>query len=338
MSALIHAVGVAGWALGTLLSRNRLTVLTYHGIPAAYDPLALPEQVTARVFDEQMGAVAKHFNVLPLPEAVQKLNAGTLPPKALAITFDDGYLNNFEIALPILQRHRLTATFFICSGYLDGGLMFNDLITEAVRHTSLGEFQPPDDLLGGQRLALNSIPARAEACRRLIQSAKYLQNDERQLLCERIWHGLIGTSTLSATSSNRPQLTMSSEHVRQLHQQGMTIGGHSHTHPILARCTPDQTRSELQINRDILHGIIGEAPQVFAYPNGRAMRDFDRTHRQIVADVGYSCAVTTEMGICCRDMDALQLPRFAPWDIDADRLLYQLGKNALRGTTPKLVS
>jgi hypothetical protein len=73
------------------------------------------------------------FNVLPLAQAIDRLYAGAIPSRALAITFDDGYADNEAIAAPILQRLGLTATFFVSSGFLDGDCMWNDRIIEAIR-------------------------------------------------------------------------------------------------------------------------------------------------------------------------------------------------------------
>ena len=77
--------------------------------------------------------VKRTFNVIPLREGVAGLKAGRLPARALSITFDDGYANNESIAAPILARLGLHATFFIATGFLDGGRMFNDTIIETVR-------------------------------------------------------------------------------------------------------------------------------------------------------------------------------------------------------------
>ena len=73
------------------------------------------------------------FNVIPLEEGVAGIKSGKLPPRALSITFDDGYANNATVAAPILKRLGLHATFFIATGFLDGGRMFNDTVIEAVR-------------------------------------------------------------------------------------------------------------------------------------------------------------------------------------------------------------
>ena len=74
-----------------------------------------------------------NFNVISLADGVAGLKRGCLPPRALSITFDDGYRDNHDIALPILLQLGLPATFFVATGFLDGGRMFNDTVIEAVR-------------------------------------------------------------------------------------------------------------------------------------------------------------------------------------------------------------
>src|SRR6185295_2112486 len=96
------------------------------------DPVA-SGTVDAAAFDWQMECLSRCFRVLPLSEAVERLRQGTLPGRAACVTFDDGYADNAEVALPILRRHGLCATFFVATGFLDGGIMFNDRVIEAVR-------------------------------------------------------------------------------------------------------------------------------------------------------------------------------------------------------------
>src|SRR5882672_3382138 len=110
----------------------RLSVLIYHRVHAQRDPL-FPDEPTAAEFAARMRWMGANFDVLPLAQAVQGLKRGDLPRRALCITFDDGYADNHDVAMPILRQLGLPATFFVSSGYLDGGCMFNDVVIEAVR-------------------------------------------------------------------------------------------------------------------------------------------------------------------------------------------------------------
>jgi peptidoglycan/xylan/chitin deacetylase (PgdA/CDA1 family) len=112
-------------------ARGRLSILIFHRVLAAPDPL-FPAELDLRSFEERMRWIRGWFSVLPLDDAVVALARGTLPDRALAITFDDGYADNVTVALPILLRLRLHATFFIASAYLDGGTMWNDRVIDAV--------------------------------------------------------------------------------------------------------------------------------------------------------------------------------------------------------------
>ena len=141
---VFRVVGLTGMllrALAHLLSpagpSARLSVLIFHRVLAQPDPL-FPSEPDARRFDAILGWISQWFCVMPLNTAVAALRRGELPGRALSITFDDGYADNHSVALPLLQRHGMTATFFIASGFLDGGRMWNDSVIEAVRRTSLG--------------------------------------------------------------------------------------------------------------------------------------------------------------------------------------------------------
>ena len=97
-----------------------LSVLAYHRVLDESDPL-LPGEPSAEEFEARMRWLGDNFNVLPLAEAIRALRDNRLPKRALSITFDDGYADNYRNALPILRRLNLPATFFIASGFLDGG-------------------------------------------------------------------------------------------------------------------------------------------------------------------------------------------------------------------------
>ena len=98
----------------------RLSTLIFHRVPKHRDAL-FPNEVDAERFEQMMSLVARAFRVLPLAEAAECLLNRDLPQRALCITFDDGYADNHDIALPILRRLGLHATFYIATGFIDGG-------------------------------------------------------------------------------------------------------------------------------------------------------------------------------------------------------------------------
>jgi len=101
---------------------DNLLVLIYHRVRPETDPL-FPLELTREQFDWQVGILRRYFTPMTLQEGMDRVRAGTLPSRAVAITFDDGYRDNATEALPVLQHHRVPATFFVSTGFLDGGRM-----------------------------------------------------------------------------------------------------------------------------------------------------------------------------------------------------------------------
>jgi peptidoglycan/xylan/chitin deacetylase (PgdA/CDA1 family) len=105
---------------------GRLSIFIFHRVLPK--PGLFPDEPDAKRFDELMGWIKSWFNVLPLDDAIVQLREQSLPARAAAIAFDDGYADNFTLALPILLKHKMSATLFIATGLLDGGRMWNDTI------------------------------------------------------------------------------------------------------------------------------------------------------------------------------------------------------------------
>src|SRR3954471_12271022 len=106
-----------------------LSILIYHRVQAVPDPL-FPEAVDLARFEQHLRLLTRWFRVLPLSEAVRLLRDGTLPARAACITFDDGYADCAAATVPLLRRYHASATFFVASGFIDGGCMWNDAVVE----------------------------------------------------------------------------------------------------------------------------------------------------------------------------------------------------------------
>jgi len=282
------------------MSKPRLSILIYHRVLARPDPL-LPSLPDVRRFARQMALLRRCFRVLPLRQAVRQLQDGTLPARAACITFDDGYADNAELALPVLRRHGLHATFFIASAYLDGGRMWND---EVIAHA---------------RRAASGTPAQQRAALdRLLGRLKYLPFDERQ------------AAVAALRAPRGEELMMRSGQVRALVAAGMDIGAHTHRHPILAALPDAEARADIATGKAALE-MIAQAPvTLFAYPNGKPGVDYTQRHVDMVNALGFEAAVSTAAGAAHPGSDVLQLPRFTPWEQDRPRFLLRLLESRLR--------
>jgi peptidoglycan/xylan/chitin deacetylase (PgdA/CDA1 family) len=287
--------------LANAVARGRIAILTFHRVLAVADPL-LPSEPDAETFDWQMSVLSRHFRAMTVLEAMRRFGARDLPARAVCVTFDDGYADNSDVALPILQRWGIPATFFIASGFLDGGRMFNDTVIETVRRLPGGTLETP--WLGLPPLPIRNAEERRRAFETIISALKYRTPAERTELADRLAANL--SSPLPA------DLMMTHEQVQRLAAAGMSVGAHTRMHPILSRLDPQVARAEIEDGRDDLESILGGRVHVFAYPNGKPMRDYRPEHVSMVKDAGFRYAVSTSWGSVRAQSDPLQLPRLAP--------------------------
>ena len=294
---------VASQCLSPGGARARLSILIFHRVAVAPDAL-LPDEMDARQFDRILGWVGRGFQVLPLAAALQSLTSGTLAPRAAAITFDDGYLDNHAVALPLLSRHRLPATFFIATDFLDGGMMFNDAVIASIRETRRATLDL--DALGLGVLPVSTIEQRRHALRRVISAVKYLDPAERNRAVQAL-HQAAGTAPAGDPMMKR-------RHLMDLLSAGMSVGAHTCSHPILSRLADPLALREIRDSKVRLESELGVEVPLFAYPNGRPGTDYTAAHAEMVRACGFRGAVSTAPGAASRASDVFQMPRFLPWD------------------------
>jgi peptidoglycan/xylan/chitin deacetylase (PgdA/CDA1 family) len=299
--------------------RARLSVVMFHRVLPREDPM-FPGQMDAARFDAQLGLLKGWFNVLSLPDAVTALGQGQLPARSLAITFDDGYADNFTVALPILRRHRLSATFFIATGYLDGGRMWNDTVIEALRHCTLSEIDLSDLGLGRHRLGTPG--ERRASIATILDRIKYLPQRDREAKA---------SALAQACGEPLPEdLMLSTAQVLAMRDAGMSIGAHTVSHPILSRLTDDEARSEIAASKQALERVLGEPVRLFAYPNGKPLADYGAVHVRMARELGFDAAFSTAWGAARSESDLFEIPRFTPWDRTPLRYGLRMAQNMMR--------
>jgi len=296
-----------------------LSILIYHRVIAEPDPL-VPGEVCAKEFDWQLKVLGRWFRVLPLTEAVARLRDGTLPVRAACVTFDDGYADNVSVALPILEKRGVPATFFLTTAYINGGRMWNDTVIETVRRapgTTL-DARP----VGLETLDIATLDLRRRVIDKLLAALKYLPMEERQRRA--------GELSAASACELPSGLMMTTEGVLQLHKRGMEIGAHTVSHPILAKLEPERARAEIGDSKSCIEAITGAPVTLFAYPNGKPGIDYGREHVSMVRELGFEAAVSTAWGVSHTASDLFQLPRFTPWDRTSGTFLLRLMHNTFR--------
>ena len=118
--------------------------------------------------------------------------------------------------------------------------------------------------------------------------------------------------------------------IRTMHNAGMTIGAHTVNHPILLNESDSVARTEIAESKIQLESIIGEEVHYFAYPNGKYKLDFDNVHIDMVRELGFKAAFSTDWGIAKLDLSSkYRLRRFTPWDKTLFRFCMRLIFNIL---------
>ncbi len=298
---------------GQVLARGKLSILIYHQVLAAHDPMR-PWEPTADVFDWQMALLKRYFKPLTLTEATQRLNEGKLPANAVCVTFDDGYANNLTIAQPILEKYGIPATVYVATAFSHGENMWNDRVIHLFSDPRRKTLQLED-----QVVELGEWEERRSMAERLLIAMKYLPVKDR---LERV-----GALYKSANIEEQASLMMTPDQVRTLSEAGVEIGAHTVNHPILRVLPESEQRHEIQHSKAELESWIGKQVQHFAYPNGVTGKDLDTDTVRYVQESGFSTAVVTDKGTSSGQTSPFLLKRFTPWDRSAFRFQLRMIHN-----------
>jgi peptidoglycan/xylan/chitin deacetylase (PgdA/CDA1 family) len=281
-----------------------LVVLTYHRVlpvraarAYAIPPMAMPRDE----FDAQMGHLARHYAPLPLVEAAARLARGSLPARAVAVTFDDGYGDNYRHAFPILRKHGVPATIFVVTGALDRRTPFWwDAVAAAVERLA----QEPavgNHLPAWLTACLAPLPAGAlprEVARGIVRRLNALERPER----DRTVAALLAAAP-GASPAGDDLLTW--DQAREMRRAGVELGSHTVSHAFLDELSPAEARREIEESLDRLAAELGAPARLFAYPRGRVAEPL----RALLRDAGVLAAVTTELGDNRPGADLLALHR-----------------------------
>lgn len=307
-------VGLFARLLESGWRRSRLLILGYHGVSLEDEHLwnpglfLRPEELRRR-----FSILADlRCTVLPLGEALERLRAGSLPPRSVALTFDDGYYNFYRLALPMLREFGFPATVYLTTYYC----CFNRPVFDPACDYLLWKAQARNFFL--PELAPELAPGAlvAEGASRRATAARIMEYARRRHLSGREKDALLARLAASlgidyeALCASRILNLMTPEEVRQTAAAGIDIQLHTHRHRVSA--DRDVFLRQIEDNREVITGITGVRATHFCYPSGYHLPEFGDWLREI----GVASAVTTRHGLA----DPSTPPYFLPRLIDSGRL------------------
>lgn len=304
---LLRSAGAFNLVANSKWRRERLLILCYHGIsledehqwrPALYIPAELLEQRLATLR-------AQRYSVLPLGEALTRLRSGDLPPRSIAITFDDGTYDFYKRAYPLLKKYEFPVTVYQTTYYTDHETPIFNLTCSYMLWKRRGEQLDSARELGlSEPMDLSTELGRHRTVRGLIELSERenmtgLQKNE---LARRLAE-ILGID-YSAFAAKRMLQLMNAQEVAEIARDGADIQLHSHRH-----CTPENEvlfRREITENRDRIRALTGTQASHFCYPSGVYRPEFPGwLEKESVVS-----ATTCDAGLVDRSDNPFLLPRF----------------------------
>jgi peptidoglycan/xylan/chitin deacetylase (PgdA/CDA1 family) len=291
-------------ALWPVVSGCRHAILTFHRIREPgrrLDPFDSCPSLDCHAFRAILEHAQGRFVIVPLAELVQRRSQSA--PLA-AITFDDGWRDNYDLALPVLREMRLPATVFVTTGKIGASEPFWQQVLGGRFREAARDGGPAAGRLR-EALGLAESTALDPRCYRATVAAwKQLSHDERDERLRRVAGG--GSPEAAA-----PRCFLDEEEIREMARCGITFGSHTQSHTILTRQPPEAVEAELCESKRRLESILGVAIDMLAYPNGDCSPQVIGAARR----AGYRIACTTCRGRTGPGDDPLGLPRIEPpWE------------------------
>lgn len=309
LAASILGSSITGRIWSSRVSAGNLRILAYHRV-LDDNPQSFPfdeELISAdrETFYQQMRFVSRNFDVISFRDLYECELAGRAwPRRALIVTFDDGYKDNYNHAFPVIKQLGLTATIFLTTGHIGQSKSFWwDQIAYCFKHTKRREIALPE--VSPQPFRLTSESERAKAIQSVLYWIKEIAEQSKREFLESLSLNL----DVAPPQSLVEGMHMTWDDVRQMYAAGIEFGSHTVTHPILSNVSEAQLLDEVSLSKKIIEENIGEAILSFAYPAGRKSRFTDGA-RRIVAQCGFQYAVAYEEGLVTQDkFDRYALPR-----------------------------
>lgn len=296
-------------------NRDKIRIFTLHGVgdfEGKHDWLPLRQQLDVRDLRRALKILTPHYHFISMDDAAA-IVAGKLAPidNAAVLTFDDGYLNNFTQALPVLREFGVPGVFYIATGLIESRRPFWFDRLDYVLQIASAQGVTAD--VAGKSFRFETIDRKeiaSEYSKLRCHCKKHFSDDQeftaamRELALD--LEQQTGTSLGVVLEGDPWACVATTQDVQKYSSDELvTFGGHSISHMRLGLSTPERIEEELTVSKRHIEDWTGKPCVHFAYPNG----DFNEAAANAVQEAGYVSAVTSEFGFCEAGEDIYTLQR-----------------------------
>jgi len=286
------------------LTKTKVRVLCYHRINKYGDWFGIDTDI----FDQQVKYLSKNFNFITIRDFLKILNNEIYIEKALLLTFDDGYKDNYTDAFPILKKYSAPAIIFLTTDFIDGKMwMWQDIYRFIVNTV---QKKNANITIDGINLSFDfsSYEGKMKARRNIDFHCNKMIRSERLSFLHLLANNLQLTIPNLPTEEYAP---LSWTQVRELAKGGIDFGAHSQSHERLSKLNVNDCYNEIIRSKKKIEMELNKEINAFSYPNG-LKEDFTDEIKKMVSKSGFSCAFTMIEGMNSMNSDKYELARFSP--------------------------
>ncbi len=243
-------------------------------------------------FRDEIAYLKRNYNIVGMDEAVDGLRSGRgFKSPTINITFDDGYRDNYTLAYPILKEYDVPATIYLTTSLIGtDGKTWTDRIEAALLGTEKEVVRHPF-LAGGEEFPIGTKEGKRAASIKIAEALKVMPDETRKTMLDEFINKL-GVNQRNGSS----RMMLSWDEVREMAENGITMGCHTHSHPILSKMSLPDAKTEILISKQIVEEQLKMPVRHFAYPNGRA-EDFSEDLRDYCREIGFASVASVIYGV-----------------------------------------
>lgn len=286
---------------------NGIYCLNYHRIgnedKSQFDPNVF--SCTAEMFEQHIIFYNKEFVVISVEQLIEKIeNNQAIDKKYALITFDDGYIDNYSVAYPLLKKHKTPAAFYIATNYLDEPhIPWWDEIAWLIRHSQVSKIQLKN---WPQAVDISSSPI-IEQVRSVL---RIIKQDQSRTMAEKINELESICRCKMPDEIRNTQLFFNWQQAKEMANNGMHIGSHTLSHNILSHLTEEQQQIEMSQSKEKIESYIEKEVTSIAYPVG-GKSAFTQQTQSLAKQANYKLAFSFIPGVIrsFKDSERFQLRR-----------------------------